>query len=143
MSNLVKPHGSPTLKPLLLQGSALEAEVKKAKNLKRVPMTSRETGDLIMMGIGAFTPLDGFMGEADWKGVCVDMKLKNGVFWPIPITVSASDEDGINVGDKVALYCDEFGGLVATMEVKEKYQIDKDLECKSVFWTTDKEHPGV
>jgi sulfate adenylyltransferase len=65
------------------------------------------------------------------------------VFWPIPITVSASDEDGINVGDKVALVCDEFGGLVATMEVKEKYQIDKELECKSVFWTTDLEHPGV
>ncbi|MFZ5586303.1 MAG: sulfate adenylyltransferase [Thermodesulfobacteriota bacterium] len=140
---LVPPHGGGALKPLLLSGAALEAEKKAAAGYKKLNVSSREACDCFMMGIGAFTPLDGFMGEADWKGVCVDMKLANGVFWPIPITVSASDEDGINVGDKVALYCDEFGGLVATMEVKEKYQIDKELECKSVFWTTDKEHPGV
>lgn len=140
---LVPPHGGGDLKPLLLTGAALEAEKKAAAGYKKLQVSSREACDCFMMGIGAFTPLDGFMGEADWKGVCVDMKLKNGVFWPIPITVSASDEDGINVGDKVALICDEFGGLVATMEVTEKYQIDKELECKSVFWTTDMEHPGV
>jgi len=66
MSQLVPPHGSPELKPLLLEGKARDAEATKAKGLKRVPLTSRETGDLIMMGIGGFTPLDGFMGKADW-----------------------------------------------------------------------------
>ena len=66
MSKLVPPHGSPELKPLLLDGKAREDEIKKAQGLKKVPMTSRETGDLIMMGIGGFTPLDVFMGYQDW-----------------------------------------------------------------------------
>ena len=51
-------------------------------------MTSRETGDVIMMGIGGFTPLTGFMTKADWQGVCDGMKMANGLFWPIPITLS-------------------------------------------------------
>jgi len=140
---LVPPHGGGGLKPLLLEGAALEAEKKAAAGFKKLNITSREACDCFMMGIGAFTPLDGFMGEADWKGVCADMKMKSGVFWPIPITVSAGDEDDANVGDKLALYCDEFGGLVATMEVQEKYQIDKAFESKHVFGTEDKEHPGV
>jgi sulfate adenylyltransferase len=63
MSNLILPHGGGELRPLLLEGEARQEEVRKAEHLKRVPMTSRETGDLIMMGIGAFTPLDGFMGR--------------------------------------------------------------------------------
>jgi sulfate adenylyltransferase len=140
---LVPPHGGGDLKPLLLTGAALEEEKKAAQNYKRLDITSREACDCFMLGIGAFTPLEGFMGEADWKGVCLDMKLTNGVFWPMPVTVSAGDEDEINVGDKVALYNEEFGGLVATMEVQEKYQIDKELECKHVYTTTDTEHPGV
>ncbi len=102
------PHGSPELKPLLLEGAALEAEMKKAEGLKKVPLTSRETGDLIMMGIGGFTPLDGFMGKDDWQGVCDDMKMpsKNGLFWPIPITLSADKElaDSIEIGEEVALW---------------------------------------
>ena len=70
MSKLVAPHGSGELKPLLLEGKARQEELKKAEGLRKVPMTTRETGDLIMMGIGAFTPLDGFMGKADWQGCC-------------------------------------------------------------------------
>src|SRR5664280_2847294 len=87
MSKLVPPHGSPTLKPLLLEGAALAGEIRKAEKLKRVPLTSRETGDLIMMGIGGFTPLDGFMGHDDWKGVCDEYRMpsKKNLFWPIPI----------------------------------------------------------
>jgi sulfate adenylyltransferase len=140
---LVPPHGGGELKPLLLEGDALAAEIKAAEGYKKLDVTSREACDCFMMGIGAFTPLDGFMGEADWKGVCADMKLANGVFWPIPMTVSAGDEEGIEVGDKVALYSEEYGGLVATLEVKEKYQIDKDFENQNVYTTTDSEHPGV
>ena len=71
MSNLIPPHGKEgKLKPLLLEGDALKAAKEKAKGLKEVKMTTRETSDLIMLGIGAFTPLEGFMGKADWKGVC-------------------------------------------------------------------------
>ena len=143
---LVKPHGKDKrLKPLLLQGKELEEARKRAKTLKRLPITSRETGDTIMMGIGGFTPLDGFMGQADWKGVCTDMKMTDGTFWPIPVTVSATDADakGIKVGEEVTLVDEETSTDMAIMKVKDKYTIDKDLECKEVFRTNDPEHPGV
>jgi sulfate adenylyltransferase len=147
MSQLVPPHGSPELKPLLLEGKAHEAEVKKAQGLKRVPLASRETGDLIMMGIGGFTPLDGFMGKADWQSVCDNMTMpsKKGLFWPIPITLSATKElaDSIAVGEEVALWDEETGELMATMKVTEKYTIDKNHECEKIFRTTDQAHPGV
>ena len=84
MSKLVKPHGGGDLKPLLLSGNALEAEKERAKSLPKVRMSSRETGDLIMFGIGGFTPLDGFMTHTDWQGVCDGYKMANGLFWPIP-----------------------------------------------------------
>ena len=146
MDNLVNPHGKEkTLKPLLLEGQELAAEQKKAESLKKLTITSRETGDAIMMGIGGFTPLEGFMGSQDWKGVCTDMQMADGTFWPIPVTVSATkeDADGIKVGQEVALVDDETGTTMATMKVTEKYTIDKELECKEVFRTNDAEHPGV
>ncbi len=94
MSKLVPPHGSPELKILLLEGDARAAEIKRAQTMEKVPVTSRESGDLIMMGIGAFTPLDGFMGKADWQGVCdnYQMPSKKGLFWPIPITLSTNED---------------------------------------------------
>ena len=68
MSKLVAPHGGKGLVCALLEGSAREAELKKAKDLKQVEISPRAKGDLIMMGIGGFSPLTGFMGKADWKG---------------------------------------------------------------------------
>jgi len=145
VAKLVPPHGSPELKPLLLEGAAREEEAKKAESLKKVTVTNRESGDLIMMGIGGFTPLDGFMGKADWQGVCDDMKMSNGVFWPIPVTLSAdkATADGIKDGEEVALVAEDDGELMGTMTVTEKYTIDKAHECQQVFRTTDEEHPGV
>ncbi len=147
MSKLVLPHGSPDLKPLLLDGQARQEEIKKAEGLKKIPMTSRETSDLIMMGIGAFTPLDGFMGRADWQGCCDTYRLpsKNGLFWPIPITLSAEEAlaGSIRVGEEVALWDSETQAIMGTMKVTEKYTIDKEHECKQVFRTTDPAHPGV
>ncbi len=144
MSKLVNPHGSPVLKPLLLEGDALKAERERAASLPRVPISSREAGDLVMLGIGGFTPLDGFMGYADWKGVCDDYKLENGVFWPIPITLSADATlaDSISIGSDVALVGPD-GEVMATMTVQEKYRIDKTHECKSIFRADDPAHPGV
>lgn len=140
---LVPPHGSSELKPLLLEGSELEAEIKRAADLKHVDITTREAGDLFMMGIGAFTPLTGFMTKADWQGVCDNYQMADGTFWPIPITCSVDESDGVNAGDEIALYSDEYGGLIATMKVEEKYEIDKTYECKQIFMTDDPEHPGV
>ncbi len=147
MSKLVPPHGSPELRPLLLDGEARDEELKKAKGLKRVPMTSRETGDLIMMGIGAFTPLDGFMGRDDWRGACETMALpcRNGLFWPIPITLSTTTDvaSSIRLGEEVALWDVETDSLMGTMKVNDKYSVDKEYECRRVFSTTDEAHPGV
>ena len=147
MSKLVPPHGSPQLKPLLLEGKAREDEIKKAAGLKKVPMTSRETGDLIMMGIGAFTPLDGFMGKDDWQGCCDRYALpsRKNLFWPIPITLSADRQlaSSIKPGEEVALWDLETDALMGTMKVEEQYSIDKAHECTQVFRTTDTAHPGV
>jgi sulfate adenylyltransferase len=144
-SKLIQPHGAKELKILLLEGKAREDELKKARTLPKVMMASREVGDLIMLGIGGFTPLDGFMGQDDWKGVCANMKMKSGLFWPIPITLSTdkATADGIKVGSEVALVNSEDNEIMGTMKVTEKYGIDKEFECKNVFRTTDPNHPGV
>jgi sulfate adenylyltransferase len=145
MSKLVKPHGGGELRPLLLEGSELASELKKAEGLPKVEMTSRETSDLIMMGIGAYTPLEGFMTEADWKGVCSKFLMANGVFWPIPITLSTdkATADAIADGSEVALIDADTGELMGSMKVTEKYTIDKKFECESIYTTADTEHPGV
>lgn len=143
MSDLIVPHGKEErLIPLLLEGEELEAETERAKGLKKIRITSRESSDLIMMGIGAFTPLTGFMTKADWKGVCDDFTMEDGTFWPIPITLS-TDEEEVKEGDELALVDDETGTTIGTIKVTEKYTIDKDYECKAIFTTTDTQHPGV
>jgi sulfate adenylyltransferase len=147
MAKLVPPHGSKELQPLLLTGQALADERKKAVGLRKVPMTTRETSDLIMMAIGAFTPLKGFMGKDDWQGCCDDYQLpsEGKLFWPIPITLSADETlaRSIKLGEEVALWDSETDALMGTMKVTEKYAIDKAHECKQVFRTVDEKHPGV
>jgi len=143
---LVNPHGKDkVLKPRLLEGDACTSELKRARGLNQVRISSREVGDLIMMGIGGFTPLEGFMGEADWKGVCAEYKMADGTFWPIPITCSTTEgqADSLKDGEEVALVSEESGEIMATMKVTEKYKIDKEYECTQVYKTQALEHPGV
>ena len=142
MAGLVSPHGGGGLKPLALTGEALAAELSRARTLPPVRISSREKGDLVMLGIGGFTPLDGFMTPADCEGVCGSYRTAAGLFWPIPITLSTDDES-IKAGDEIALTDAESGAPLATMKVSEKYTIDKVRECSSVFRTTDPAHPGV
>ncbi len=142
---LVNPHGGGALKPLLLEGQALKDEQARARTLPQIKVSSREAGDIIMMGIGGFTPLDGFMTHSDWQGVCDGMKMANGLFWPIPVTLSTDDEN-IKAGAEIALVGTRLDGtdeILATMKVSEKYVIDKAHECMQVYKTTDLEHPGV
>ena len=144
-SKLVKPHGADALKPLLLEGAVLAAELKRAESLKKVVLGSREVGDLIMLGIGGFTPLTGFMGKADWHGVVTKMQMADGLFWPIPITLSTDEAtaNGLAIGEDVALVDGETNELMGVLTLSEKYGIDKELECREVFRTTDPAHPGV
>jgi sulfate adenylyltransferase len=160
MSNLIPPHGGKGLTCCLLEGAELEAEKKKAEGLTKLPVSPREKGDLIMIGIGGFSPLTGFMTKADWKGVCDKYLMADGTFWPVPVTLSATQEDaaGINEGDEIALYDPEGDEIMATMKVTEKYELteaDKKYECEKVymgegtptaeeFWKIAKDdHPGV
>jgi len=142
---LVDPHGGGGLRPLLLADDALASELAHARTLPQLPVTSREKGDLIMMGIGGFTPLRGFMTRDDWQGVCDRMQMASGLFWPIPITLSAAAQAAaaIEPGTELALLDPDDDSLLATMRVDEKYAIDKAHECSTVFRTTDPEHPGV
>ncbi len=143
---LVNPLGKEKkLKPLLLSAAEIAEEKKRAKELTVVQMTSRETADLIMMGIGGFTPLDGFMDQANWKGSVGDMKMTDGTFWPIPVTMSVNKgkADSIKIGQEVLLVDEETDEQMGTMKVTDKYEIDKAWECKEVFTTNDMEHPGV
>jgi len=142
---LVNPHGGKGLRPLLLEGDELRAERERANTLPRLLVSSREKGDLIMLGIGGFTPLHGFMSHADWQGVCDGMHMTSGLFWPIPITLSTDKDTAatFKTGNDVALVDAQDGSTLATMEVTEKYAINKAHECATVFRTTDLEHPGV
>jgi sulfate adenylyltransferase len=145
VTDLVKPHGSPMLKPRMLEGEERLGEMARAASLPKVVMTSREFGDLVMLGLGAFTPLEGFMTRADWLSVCRDYCLTNGLFWPIPITLSTDEEtaSGLAEGDEVALTDADRAVPLATMRIDELYKIDKALECESIFHTKDSAHPGV
>ena len=109
-------------------------------------MSSREKSDLLLLSMGAYTPLTGFMGESDWQGACQGMKLENGLFWPVPVTLSATSDlaDSIQIGQEVVLIDKEGDDLpMAVMTVTEKYQPNHEMECTAVFGTTDKAHPGV
>jgi len=145
MLGLVAPHGGQSLKPRMPAGEALAAERARARSLSPVRVSSREKGDLIMLGIGGFTPLDGFMTQADWAGVCDGYRTARGLFWPIPITLStdAATAATFKTGNDVALLDADSGEALATMKVTEKYAINKAHECASVFRTTDPAHPGV
>jgi sulfate adenylyltransferase len=145
MSKLVPPHGSDTLMPLLVPEAERAEHLKRAETLRKVPMTSRETSDFIMMAMGAYTPLEGFMSKADWHGSCADMKLANGLFWPIPITMSVDQEmaDSIALEETVTLVDEGSGEIMGMMDVTEKYVIDREFECQHIFRTTDPAHPGV
>mgnify|MGYP001480536470 FL=1 len=141
---LVKPHGHSELSPRLVEDAQRPDHLAEAKTLRSVSMTSRELSDLLMFGMGAYSPLNGFMGEESWKKCCTEFTTDQGLFWPIPITMSVPDDvaSSISIGQKVAL-TDENGTIYGTLEVDEKYSIDKELECLEVYRTVDPKHPGV
>jgi len=145
MSKLVAPHGSGSLQPLLVPEAERAEAARRAASLKQVPLSSREVSDLLMLGMGAYTPLRGFMGEADWRGCCESMTLADGLFWPIPITLSCTQQlgDSIDVGEEVALVDAATDELLGTLTVEETYCIDREFECSQVFRSTDTAHPGV
>jgi sulfate adenylyltransferase len=121
--------------------ASLAAERTRAR-AAATPRESREKATSSYSGSAEFTPLD---GSDPPTGGGDGYRMANGLFWPIPITLSAGKTvaDGIKTGAEVALVDPDDGSVLATLRVTEKYAIDKAHECMSVFRTTDAEHPGV
>ena len=144
MSKLVNPHGG-VLRPSLLTGNELNEQKTRAAGLKKVKMTSKELSDLIMLSMGAFSPLEGFMCKADYDGCVENMELANGVLWPLPVTLAISSEEAnyIEEGTEVALIDSDSDEIMGSMLVKEKFSYDKKKEAQNCFSTEDEEHPGV
>ena len=141
---LVKPHGHSELNPRLVAETQRPDHLAEAKTLRTIRMTSRELSDLLMFGMGAYSPLEGFMNEESWRKCCTDYTTDQGLFWPIPITVSVPEDiaSSISLGETIAL-TDENATIYGTLKVDEKYIINKELECREVYKTLDPEHPGV
>src|SRR5947208_4949416 len=116
---LIAPHGG-KLVNRVLEGQAAADAQRAAETLPAITLSPREAFDLEMIAIGAFSPLTGFMGRSDFEGVCRNMRLANGVVWPIPVTLCPPDEVAhkINVGQKVALK-DDKGRLLGLMTIQE------------------------
>lgn len=140
---LVTPHGGKLINRIV-SADAAEKIKHRAGTLKSITLSHREQGDLEMIAIGAFSPLTGFMGKADFENVCKNMRLADGTVWPIPVTLCPSNEVAatINVGDELALK-DDKGRLLGTIKVTEKYPHDKALEIPNVYRTEEDAHPGV
>jgi sulfate adenylyltransferase len=137
------PHGG-ELKDLYLGEEAAKAEKARARDLPSWDLSMRQLCDIEMLLNGAFSPLDGFLGKADYDRVLADMRLTSGVLWPMPITldVTSAFADKLKEGDTVALRDGE-GVLIATMEVSSLYTPDREDEARAVFGTTDDKHPAV
>ncbi|MDR3504107.1 MAG: sulfate adenylyltransferase [Legionella sp.] len=144
MSKLVPPHGG-KLTPVLLPESQRAEALAKAKTLPVIRMSSRETSDLLMIGMGAFSPLTGFMDKANYESVVETKHLTNGLAWPLPITLSVTEEQAaaLKIGMEVALVDDETDTYCGILTVNDKYEYDKIKECKAVFFTDDPVHDGV
>jgi sulfate adenylyltransferase len=145
MPQLVPPHHSEQVRPLLVPEAERPEERRRAQQLRTIPLDSRAVSDVLMLAMGAFTPLDGFMGYDDWRGSSREMKLASGIFWPIPITLPVDGDlaGTIHAEEEVALSDAETGEILAVMRVHEKYSIDKEFEAEHVYRTADPQHPGV
>jgi sulfate adenylyltransferase len=143
MGALKEPHGG-VLKNLYLDEAGVKQEKARARDLPSWDLTMRQLCDIEMLLNGAFSPLEGFLGEADYRHVLSDMRLTSGVLWPMPITLDVTQQfaEKLKEGDTIALRDGE-GVLTATMEISSIYRPDFDVEAKAVFGTTDLKHPAV
>lgn len=142
-ATLIQPHGG-TLVNRIAASDAGSKLAREAAGVPRITLSGKQACDLEMIAIGAFSPLKGFVGKADFESICKDMRLANGTIWPIPITLAIDDatKSQLKVGGRAALYHGD-GTLLATMAIEEIYPHDKKLEFPSVFRTEDPAHPGV
>ena len=143
MAELIKPHGG-ELNNLLVSDEERDALKEQANDLPLWILTQRQSCDLELLLNGGFSPLEGFLSEEEYQSVCEHMRLKNGILWPIPITLDVTDEfaAALGTGDAIALR-DQEGVALAVLEISSIWHPDKEREAELVFGTTDTAHPGV
>jgi sulfate adenylyltransferase len=132
VADLIAPHGGELVERAGERPSDVES-------LETVRLTSRELSDLDMLASGALSPLDGFMGRADYESVVESMRLASGLPWALPVCLAVPEAPK---GERVAL-ADESGHALAVLDVQDVYSYDKEREAERCFRTTDDAHPGV
>ena len=143
MGALKTPHGG-ELKNLYLGKDEAAAEKAASKDLKSWDLTPRQMCDIELILNGGFSPLEGFMGQADYENVVSNLRLADGLLWPMPVNLDVSQDfaDTVDVGETIALR-DREGVLIASMAVSDKWQPDRTEEASLVLGTTDNLHPEV
>ncbi|MAF84231.1 MAG: bifunctional sulfate adenylyltransferase/adenylylsulfate kinase [Gammaproteobacteria bacterium] len=143
MGAFKEPHGG-ELKDLYLGEAEAEQEKQRGRDYKSWDLTDRQVCDIELLLNGAFSPLDGFLTEAEYDAVVKDMHLPNGILWPMPITLDVTEEfaGSLAEGETIALR-DKEGVLIATLEVSDNWTPDKVREAKLVFGSEDVKHPAV
>jgi ATP sulfurylase len=139
----IEPHGG-VLVNRILEGAALESARAKAATLPSIQVSDFTAFDIDCIAKGIFSPLTGFMTEAETRSVMDHMLLRDGVAWTIPILLPVSQEeaDALTVGSEVAIK-DDRGDYVAILHLSEKFGVDKKEIAEKVYRTTDDKHPGV
>nr|WP_282956861.1 sulfate adenylyltransferase [Bacillus mediterraneensis] len=132
---MIKPHGGKLI-------CCLGEESAESSSL-RIEMDNMAMADLELIAIGGYSPLEGFMGQNDYKSVIENMRLSSGLPWSIPVTLAISEQEAaqLSYGDNVDLIRD--GERYGTMTVTDMFTPDKKTEAEKVFRTTDIDHPGV
>jgi sulfate adenylyltransferase len=138
----IAPHGG-KLVDLRMAPAEVDRAREEAEHLPKVDIGPRELSDLEMMAVGALSPLTGFMDERDYRSVLDDMHLTNGLPWTIPVTLSVDEAEAKRIGgaSRLSLFSDD--RPIAIVDVDGIYRRDHEREARSVFGTTDLEHPGV
>jgi len=143
MTDLIAPYGG-ELKDLRLDEKTAAEARQEALELPSWDLTERQLCDLELLAVGGFSPLTGFLGQADYERVVGEMRLADGTLWPMPITLDVSEAFAAErkPGDRVALR-DPEGVLLAILSVSDCWQPDREAEARAVFGTDDRGHPGV
>src|SRR6266542_1795703 len=141
--SLIEPHGG-TLIDREAHSAERESLLLASAHMPGLTLNAREEADLELIVQGALSPLEGFMGEADYVLTRNQKRLADGSVWTIPVTLSATEEERakLKIGDEVALRSRD-GRLLAVLHLAEIFKYDKRLEAERVYLTHEEKHPGV
>ena len=142
-TDLIPPHGGELIDRLATAEQKKDF-LAKADSLPRVRLDKRATSDLVMIAIGGFSPIDGFMGQEDYIGVVEKMRLASGLPWSVPVTLSVDEEvaEPLKEGSLIRLDNPD-GKFIGVLELTQKYTYDKEHEAINVYRTKEDAHPGV